>query len=50
MLNLFYEHWLGTRGTTKAAALAWAQLRLRDNPRYHHPFHWAAFELFGDWV
>lgn len=37
-------------GAAKDAALREAQLALlRSGGEFAHPFHWAAFELFGDW-
>jgi CHAT domain-containing protein/Tfp pilus assembly protein PilF len=37
-------------GKTKDEALQAAQVDLiRSNGPYAHPFHWAAFQLFGDW-
>lgn len=32
-----------------AVALRKAQLALAENPRWRHPFYWAAFVLLGDW-
>jgi CHAT domain-containing protein/Tfp pilus assembly protein PilF len=38
-------------GKSKDEAIRQAQLDLIKDPsaRYSHPFHWAAFELIGDW-
>lgn len=36
-------------GAGRAEALRQAELSLLDNPATTHPFHWAAFELMGDW-
>ncbi len=36
-------------GLDPAAALAEAQRRLRDDPRWSAPFYWAGFVLLGDW-
>jgi CHAT domain-containing protein len=37
-------------GKTKDEALRAAQIdQIRERSRLSHPFHWAAFELFGDW-
>jgi CHAT domain-containing protein len=33
----------------KAAALQQAQLKLRQNPQFAHPFYWAPFTLIGNW-
>ncbi len=35
-------------GDGKAQALRQAQLDLRRDPRYAHPYYWAAFEVVGD--
>lgn len=36
-------------GLSKAEALQRAQLKVRANPRYAHPYYWAGFMLFGDY-
>lgn len=36
-------------GRSKAEALRSAQLDLLRDPAFSHPFHWAGFELNGDW-
>ena len=37
-------------GKPKDEALRAAQIdQIREKSRSSHPFHWAAFELFGDW-
>ncbi len=36
-------------GQSKADALRNAQLDLLRDPELSHPFHWAGFELVGDW-
>ena len=38
-----------TGGATPAAALRQAQLELKNNPDFSHPFFWAPFQLVGDW-
>jgi CHAT domain-containing protein len=43
----FYQEVL--RGRSLAESLRKAQLSLRQNPRYAHPFFWASFTLLGDW-
>ncbi len=37
------------QGQSKAEALRRAQLDLLHDSEYSHPFHWAGFELVGDW-
>ena len=37
------------QGQSKAEALRNAQLDLLRSEEYSHPFHWAGFELVGDW-
>ena len=36
-------------GRTPAASLRAAQLALRADPRWQHPFYWAPFVLQGEW-
>ena len=36
-------------GSGKDEALRRAQLDLLRDPATSHPFHWAAFEVIGDW-
>jgi CHAT domain-containing protein len=36
-------------GRSKDEALRQAQLALLKKPKTAHPFHWAAFEISGDW-
>lgn len=36
-------------GDNKAAALRKAQLAVRSDDRFSHPYYWSAFILFGDW-
>ncbi len=36
-------------GKSKANALRMAQNSVRANPKFAHPYYWAAFTLFGDW-
>jgi CHAT domain-containing protein len=38
------------RGTGRAEALRQAKLRLMRQPRYAHPYYWAAFIPAGDWT
>lgn len=36
-------------GRSKDEALQAAQVELIRSPRFSHPFHWAAFQIVGDW-
>lgn len=36
-------------GEAPAAALRDAQLKLKSNPEFSHPFFWAPFQIIGDW-
>ena len=53
LMTRFYGHL--TAGKPKAEALREAQLDLlrgrgtATGGRFAHPFHWAAFQIFGDW-
>ncbi|MCC5612326.1 CHAT domain-containing protein [Nostoc sp. CHAB 5834] len=48
---LIKEFYQGLKdGLTKVEALRLAQLQLISNPKYQHPFHWAAFLLIGGWL
>jgi len=46
LMTHFYRALLAGR-TTPAAALRRAQLTLRADPRFHSPYYWAAFAIFG---
>ncbi len=47
-MERFYEYLRS--GKSKDEALRAAQIdQIRGKPGSRHPFHWAAFELFGDW-
>jgi CHAT domain-containing protein/Tfp pilus assembly protein PilF len=47
-MKRFYGYLRG--GRTKDEALRAAQIdQIREKSASSHPFHWAAFELFGDW-
>jgi CHAT domain-containing protein/Tfp pilus assembly protein PilF len=47
-MERFYGHL--RRGVPKDEALRTAQIeRLREQDGFSHPFHWAAFQLTGDW-
>ena len=48
LMSRFYRHLLVDR-KTPSAALRLAQLSLRAERRYRHPFFWAAFTVQGDW-
>ena len=47
LMERFYRAHLG-KGLGPSAALRRAQLELRAEPRFRHPYHWAAFILQGD--
>jgi CHAT domain-containing protein len=47
LMKVFYGYLKA--GDTKDEALRAAQVSLLRNPRTAHPFHWAAFEVIGDW-
>jgi len=53
LMTRFYGHL--KRGKAKDEALRAAQIDLIRSQRFSkviaaaHPFHWAAFQLFGDW-
>ena len=38
------------RGTGRAEALRRAKLRMLQQPRFAHPYYWAAFIPAGDWT
>jgi CHAT domain-containing protein len=46
-MERFYTHLKA--GLPKDQALRAAQLELLRDPAAADPFHWAAFELVGDW-
>ncbi|MBK4729113.1 CHAT domain-containing protein [Oxynema sp. CENA135] len=48
LMEKFYE-FLARPQTSKAQALRQAQLFLKEQSRYEHPFYWAAFVLVGHW-
>ncbi|HBL28121.1 MAG TPA: hypothetical protein DD490_14910 [Acidobacteria bacterium] len=47
LMQRFYRHLRS--GLAKDEALRAAQIELIHSSRFSHPFHWAAFELTGDW-
>jgi CHAT domain-containing protein len=49
LMQRFYERLLDPQPLAPAAALQAAQLDLRSQPRWRHPYYWAAFQLQGDW-
>ena len=46
LMRHFYR---ALRSHSKDEALRRAQIALIRDPRYTLPFHWAAFQLSGDW-
>ena len=49
LMRRFYRHLMSSPQIKVGAALRAAQLDLLSNPRWNHPYHWAAFSAFGDW-
>jgi CHAT domain-containing protein len=49
LMQAFYRT-LRHGDASKAQAVRRAQLALLDNPRFRHPFYWAAFVLIGNWL
>lgn len=47
LMKRFYTHLKA--GKTKDEALRAAQVELIQGATASHPFHWAAFQLVGDW-
>jgi CHAT domain-containing protein len=48
---LMHEFYRGlNNGLSKAEALRQAQLSLKSNPKYSHPYFWAPFILVGSWL
>jgi CHAT domain-containing protein len=48
LMNQFYVEML-TNGLVPSDALRRAQLYIKRQPKWHHPFYWAAFSLQGEW-
>jgi len=48
LMRAYYDEL--ARGSGRAEALRQAKLRLLRQPRYAHPYYWAAFILAGDWT
>ncbi|GAA4399648.1 CHAT domain-containing protein [Nibrella viscosa] len=46
LMATFYTHWL--QSGDKTQALQQARQRLRQEPRFSHPFFWGAFVLIGE--
>ena len=49
LIQRFYES-LTQKDSSKGDALRQAQLSLLKDPRYRHPFYWAAYILVGNWL
>jgi CHAT domain-containing protein len=49
LMKRFYEGMLGDARLPPAAALRAAQIEMWRSKRRHHPYHWAAFTLQGEW-
>lgn len=47
LMKHFYSHLRA--GRSKDEALQAAQVELIRSPQFSHPFHWAAFQVVGDW-
>ncbi|NEO68079.1 MAG: CHAT domain-containing protein [Moorea sp. SIO3H5] len=51
LMKEFYQSLIQTKPSmTKAEALQQAQLKLRQDPLYEHPYFWASFVLVGNWL
>ena len=48
LMKRFYQHMLGPRKLSPAAALRLAQLEMSKDPRWSAPYFWAAFVLQGE--
>ncbi len=46
---LMTEFYKNMNHMSKAQALRHAQITLTQNPKYHHPYYWAPFLLYGSW-
>jgi len=49
LIQRFYENWK-IRGLSKPEALREAQLYLKSQPQFNHPFYWAPYVIIGDWL
>lgn len=47
MMIVFYRELAA--GRPKAEAMRRAQLAVKNDPRYRHPFYWAPFVVLGEW-
>ena len=47
LMSAFYRNLKA--GLSKDEALRLAQITLMRDPKTAHPFHWAAFQIIGDW-
>jgi CHAT domain-containing protein len=47
LMVAFYKNL--SKGLGRAESLRQAQLTLRKNPKYSHPYYWSAFTFGGDW-
>jgi CHAT domain-containing protein len=47
LMGGFYQDLMGPSQPGKPAAFRAARLRLKSNPAYGHPYHWAAFVYLG---
>ncbi len=48
LMKLFYSKMLKEK-LSPSAALSSAQRELSQNPKWQHPYYWAAFQLQGEW-
>jgi CHAT domain-containing protein len=48
LMNRFYIE-MFTNGLGPSDALRRAQLYIMNQPKWRHPFYWAAFSLQGEW-
>jgi CHAT domain-containing protein len=48
LVTTFYRN-LAQPGVNRAEALRRAQLKVLAEPRFRHPFYWAAFLMIGNW-
>jgi CHAT domain-containing protein len=46
MVDVFYKN---VKTMSRSEALRQAQATISKNPKYQHPFFWAAFVMYGDW-